>query len=116
MKKVLFIVIIFALLALITSLYPSSGLAADPSGAHIKRLTGVLNINEATAEQFKRLQGVGEELANKIVAYREANGPFKTIEGLMKVEGFTEKLFNLNQTHLAVSGTTTLRWVRVEKP
>lgn len=117
MRKIKFIVTFSTLLALIICLYPTFGLGAEGGDpGHAKRLTGVLNINEATKEQFMRLRGVNEELADKIVKYREANGPFKAIETLMKVEGFTEKLFSLNQPHLAVSGATTLRWVRIEKP
>lgn len=104
---------VLMLLALTISLFPQPGLGADGDTTP-KRLTGVLNINTATAEQFTRLRGVNEELAKKIVKFREANGAFGSIEDIMKVEGFTEKLFSLNQFHLAVSGDITLKWVKVK--
>jgi competence protein ComEA len=37
------------------------------------------------------LHGIGELLAERIVAYREENGPFATIDDLMNVEGIGEK-------------------------
>lgn len=113
MAKITAVALVFLTLAVVLS--PALSLAAEDSTLSVKRLTGVLNINQATASQFMRLRGMNEELANKIVAYREAKGEFKKIEDLMKVEGFTEKFYNMNQRYLAISGETTLRWVRVEK-
>lgn len=116
MKKVKFVVTLAAVFAVLISLYPALGAAAETGTSNppqLKRLTGVLNINTATAEQFMRLRGVNQDLANKVVKYREDNGAFKTIEDIKKVEGFTDKLFTQNQMHLSVSGSTTLRWVRV---
>jgi competence protein ComEA len=50
-------------------------------------------INRATAKEFETLPGIGPVLAERIVAYRKANGPFATIEDLLKVPGIgTSKL------------------------
>lgn len=50
-------------------------------------------INRATAKEFETLPGIGPVLAARIVAYRKANGPFATIEDLLKVPGIgTSKL------------------------
>ena len=56
---------------------------ASPGGAP----TGPLNINAATAEQFDTLPGVGPSTAAAIVAHREANGPFRTVDDLLDVRG-----------------------------
>ena len=50
-----------------------------------------ININTATEEEFMALPGIGEVLAGRILAYRAANGPFATVEGLLAVEGIGEK-------------------------
>ena len=48
---------------------------------------GLVSINTASAEQLTSLAGVGQATANAIVAHREANGPFATLEALMDVKG-----------------------------
>ena len=39
------------------------------------------------------LPGIGESKAKDIINYREANGPFQTIEDIMKVPGIGESVF-----------------------
>lgn len=46
-----------------------------------------LNINTATAAQLETLDGIGQVLAQRIVDYRNANGPFASVEGLLEVKG-----------------------------
>ncbi len=50
-----------------------------------------IDINTAGKEEFMALPGIGDVLAQRIVAYREVYGPFGTVEGLMYVEGIGEK-------------------------
>lgn len=52
---------------------------------------GLLNINTATAEQLEALPGIGTSTAQKIVADRMANGPFKSVNDLTRVSGIGEK-------------------------
>lgn len=54
------------------------------------RRAEMVNINTAPAEKLARLPGIGEALAERIVAYREANGPFSSPEALMQVDGIGE--------------------------
>lgn len=46
-----------------------------------------ININLATAAELESLPGIGPSLAEKIIAYREQNGPFLDIEELLEVSG-----------------------------
>ena len=46
-----------------------------------------LNLNEATTQALQALPGIGEVRAAAVVAYRESQGPFETVEGLMEVPG-----------------------------
>ena len=52
-----------------------------------------VNVNTDTAEELERLPGVGEALAERIIAYREENGPFRKAEELMNVNGIGEGKF-----------------------
>ena len=52
-----------------------------------------VNINSATAEQLDTLPGVGESTAEKIIADREANGPFSSIEDLKRVSGIGDRKY-----------------------
>lgn len=54
---------------------------------------GKVNINTASAAQLDALPGVGASTAQKIIADREANGPFKTVEDLKRVSGIGDKKF-----------------------
>jgi len=55
--------------------------------------SGKVNINTADAETLKTLKGVGDATAEKIIADREANGPFSQPSDLMRVSGIGEKKF-----------------------
>jgi competence protein ComEA len=48
---------------------------------------GRIDINLAGAALLETLPGIGPTIAQRIVAYREMNGPFETIEGIQDVQG-----------------------------
>jgi competence protein ComEA len=48
---------------------------------------GPLDLNTATAAQFDALPGVGPATAQAIVADRERNGPFRSVDDLLRVRG-----------------------------
>jgi len=55
--------------------------------------TKKVNINTAGVEQLQTLPRIGEKVALRIIDYRKKNGPFKRIEGLLKIKGIGEKTF-----------------------
>lgn len=50
-----------------------------------------ININAASSAELESLPGIGPALAGRILADREANGPFKTVEDLDRVRGIGPK-------------------------
>jgi competence protein ComEA len=63
---------------------------APPGGATVLAGDGRVHLNVAGAEELEALPGVGPVLAQRIVAYREANGPFSVVEDLLDVPGIGE--------------------------
>ena len=55
---------------------------------------GLVNINSASKEELMTLPGIGESKADKIIAYREANGRFNSPEGIMEISGIKDGLYN----------------------
>jgi competence protein ComEA len=60
---------------------PKSTVKVKPQGST------VVQVNRASAKEFEALDGIGPVLASRIISYRKANGPFATIEDLLKVPG-----------------------------
>ncbi len=50
-----------------------------------------ININIATAEELDVLPGVGEVTADRIIAYRDQNGPFRSVDDLIHVDGIADR-------------------------
>ncbi len=62
--------------------------AAAPRGADL------LDLNTASADELAMLPGIGRGAAARIVAHREANGPFRSPSELAAVEGFDASRVN----------------------
>lgn len=63
---------------------------------------GKVNINTASVDELAQLKKVGPKIAERIVDYRDAYGPFKAPEDLMQVKGIGEKVFELNKDRIVV--------------
>ena len=61
------------------------------SGSTEKKVTFPVNINTASKKELDALPGIGETLAQRIIDYRSANGPFSTVDDLTKVKGIGAK-------------------------
>ncbi|MBF4462042.1 MULTISPECIES: ComEA family DNA-binding protein [unclassified Rathayibacter] len=65
--------------------------AAGQAGASTAAGGSVLSLSTATAAQLEELPEIGPSTAAKIVAFREANGPFTSVDQLLEVPGIGEK-------------------------
>jgi len=61
-----------------------------------------ININMASASELEALPGIGPVLAQRIVDYRQANGPFRTLEDIKDVKGIGDSTFKRIKDRITV--------------
>ncbi len=70
----------------------------QPSNTTIKEI----DINTATAEDFKTLPGIGDVLSNRIIKFRNAVDGFKALEDIRKTYGLTDSVYQLILPYLTI--------------
>ncbi len=65
-----------------------------PAATEAPASTELININTASQADLQTLPGIGPTTAQKIIAYREANGPFASIDDIVNVSGIGPVTFN----------------------
>jgi len=93
----------FALPLAMLALFPSPLVGDEVADQKTKlNQTVVLDINQASADDFATLPGIGPKLAGQIVAYREKHGPFRRVEDLLVIRGIGPKKWKAIRPHLHV--------------
>ena len=74
---------------------PSAGTDAPketaPKETRAPEVTFPVNINTANLTQLMALPGIGEVIGQRIIDYRNAHGPFQSLDELINVKGIGEK-------------------------
>lgn len=70
-------------------------------GAELAKLE-TININSADVESLTQLEGIGEKKAQAIVAWREQNGKFVSVEQLVEVSGIGAATLEANRAKLRI--------------
>ncbi|MEJ5057627.1 MULTISPECIES: ComEA family DNA-binding protein [unclassified Pseudomonas] len=72
--------------------------------ASVTAPSGKVDLNGADASTLqKELSGIGEAKAKAIVAYRETNGPFASVDELLEVKGIGKAILDRNREKLEVN-------------
>lgn len=66
------------------------------------RVAMQVDLNSASAAELAQVPGLGQTLAERIVAYRALNGPFASLDELADVSGFTQRRIDTLAQYLAV--------------
>lgn len=87
-----------------SGLAPSTSAPAAATKPSKPQSNGKININTADLQALMSLPGIGEKYAQRIIDYREANGPFREIADIMKVTGIGEKRFDAIKDLITTGG------------
>ncbi len=105
MKRVKILPVAFSLL-----LISGMGLAecANPDAPAGEGKVGVerVNINTASRKELVKLKGIGPVSAERIIEYREKQGPFRKPEDIMRVKGIGRKKWEAIRHFIAVARAT----------
>jgi competence protein ComEA len=74
---------------------------SDPTGATSPQ---IVNINTAGIDELTTLKNIGPVLAQRIISFRDKNGPFKNVTDLLKVEGIGTKTLESILDNITVGG------------
>jgi competence protein ComEA len=61
-----------------------------------------ININKASSAELCKLKNIGPACADRIIKYRESNGPFEKTEDLQKVKGIGPKTYENIKNQITV--------------
>jgi len=91
---------------LLTVSFSNITLAADPvtpsPKAQVEQQESLININTADVNLLTQLKGIGAKKAEAIIAWRDANGKFKTIEQLLDVKGIGDAILEANRSKISI--------------
>ena len=73
----------------IPSSFVATPVPVTPSSSEV---AGPVNINTASLDELETLPGVGPVIGERIIAYRDENGPFDTVDNLTSVDGISDSL------------------------
>ena len=62
----------------------------------------LISINQASKEELMTLPGIGESKADRILAYRQEHGGFKSLEELMNISGIKEGVYNKMKDYITL--------------
>lgn len=103
MFRTLLSIVALVVLAAVTPNAQTAPQAAAARAGVKPAIATTVNINTASATDLVKLPGIGAKTAERIVEYRQKNGPFKKVEELMNVRGVGEKNFLKLRSQLSVA-------------
>jgi competence ComEA-like helix-hairpin-helix protein len=99
-----FVVVVFAYFALACAILPrhtSSEVQLNLAQSKVQRAS-LINLNSASAQELEKLPGVGQVIAERILAHRQQYGPFRRVEHLLMVRGISDRKFRVIQNSIFV--------------
>jgi competence protein ComEA len=86
-----------------TSTSAAKPTAAKSTSGRKPELTGRIDLNRAGRQELMQLPGIGPVTADHILADRQANGPFRTVQDLTRIKGIKGKTLEKLLPHVYVT-------------
>lgn len=102
MKKLMSILSVVTLGLTATFAVAAEPLPSPVVKAEVVEQQGAININTADVAELTKLKGIGIKKAEAIIAWREANGDFKSVEQLIEVKGIGEATLMQNRENIRI--------------
>jgi len=94
-------------LALLASCSVAFAALSAPTDDAPAQLTGVVNLNTATADELQLLPGIGSARAQAVIGLRKQRGGFKSVEELKDVKGIGDSALERLRPFVRLDGKTT---------
>lgn len=78
---------------------PEGGASSE---AQMGMAQSTIDVNTASATELQQVPGIDQTLAQNIVSYRDANGPFSSVDDLSKVQGMDQQKLDSLKNYLTV--------------
>ena len=62
----------------------------------------IINVNSASLEELQVVRGIGPALADRIISFRDQNGPFEELDDLTLIRGIGSAKFERIKAQIAV--------------
>ena len=98
-QSLLFVGAVLVLAFAVLAFAPGTARGATPQAAAPGEK---VNINTAGVDELVALPGIGRAYAERIVEYRQKNGPFKKVEDILNVRGIGGKTFERIRDRLTI--------------
>ncbi len=80
----------------------TASVAVEPTAMPQELKRGKVNLNQVDQWVLEAIPGVGEAIAQRMIAYRDQHGGFRAIEELRRIQGIGEKLYSVLGEYLEV--------------
>ena len=94
--------VVAAFLMITSSFVLAAEKASSDQPQDVATIQQSININTANLDTLTQLKGIGAKKAEAIIAWREANGGFKSIDQLLEIKGIGESTLEANREKIQI--------------